>query len=262
MEGLGAEVSDGPHRTVLGRVATIMEVFKDSPRVLSLGELSSRTGLPKSTLHRLADQLCTVGWLERHPGGYQVGIKLFEIGNLAVEGTRLHSAALPHLRVLAAKTGMAAQLAILDGTDVVYLDRIAPVNFKLPTRRGGRNPAYCTGLGKSIIAYDSGALADVLKAEMPRRTQTTITDEAGLRAEMNRVREAGIALDRGEAHDGLVCVAAPIRQSGRAIAAVSVTGMAGGMRWGPAGDAVRETAAAIWNARFNVGPSRARCSSP
>lgn len=261
LDSMGAvdhDLPEVPHRTVLGRIATIMNAFKGSQRVLSLSELSSRTGLPKSTLHRLGDQLCSVGWLERYPGGYRIGIGLFELGNLAVEGTRLHSAALPHLRALAAKTGMGVQLAILDGSDVVYLDRIEPANFKLPTRRGGRNPAYCTGLGKAMIAYDEAAVDAVLRSDMPRRTQQTITESAVLRAELKRVRDAGVAFDRGEAHDGLVCVAAPIRQSGRAIAAVSVTGLAGGMRWGTASEAVREAAGAIWNARFNVGPSRAR----
>lgn len=247
-----------PQRTVLGRIATIMEAFQGGPRVLSLGELSRRTGLPKSTLHRLAVQLCDVGWIERDPGGYRIGIGLFELGSLAVEGTRLHKAAFPHLQSLSAKTGMAAQLAILDGSEVVYLDRIAPHTFRLPTRRGGRKPAYCTGLGKALVAFDDDALDAVVTAEMPRRTANTITEPSSFHRELTQIRKAGIAFDRGEAHDGLVCVAAPIRKDGRAIAAVSVTGPSSGMRWGAATDAVRNTAAAIWNATFSVGPARAR----
>lgn len=246
-----------PERTVLGRVASIMEAFNTGQQVLSLGDLSERTGLPKSTLHRLADQLCDIGWVERDPGGYRVGMRLFELGTLAVEGNRLQEAAFPHLQSLANKTGMSAQLAILDETEVVYLDRIAVGPFRLPTRRGGRKPAYCTALGKAMAAFDDEAIRVVTSSRMPRKTANTITDPLVLRTELNRVREVGVAFDRGEAYAELVCVAAPIRGSGCAVGAVSVTGPAGRMRWSMASEAVHDTAVAIWNAslRFrSAGP--------
>ena len=82
---------------VLSRGAAIMEAFDGDQPVLSLGELAVRTRLPKSTLHRLADQLCQVGWLEREHRGYRVGLRMFEIGTLAAPGNRLQAAALPHL---------------------------------------------------------------------------------------------------------------------------------------------------------------------
>lgn len=246
-----------PERTVLGRAASIMEAFNGGQQVLSLGDLSECTGLPKSTLHRLADQLCKVGWVERDPGGYRVGMRLFELGNLAVEGNRLQEAAFPHLQALATKTGMSAQLGILDQAEVVYLERIVVGQFRLPTRRGGRKPAYCTALGKAIAAFDDEAIRVVTSSRMPRKTVNTITEPLALRRELNRVREVGVAFDRGEAYEELVCVAAPIRSSGCAIGAVSVTGPAGRMRWGMASEAVRNTAVAIWNASFrcrSAGP--------
>jgi DNA-binding IclR family transcriptional regulator len=242
----------GPERTVLGRVASIMEAFNGGQQVLSLGELSECTGLPKSTLHRLADQLCQVGWVQRDPGGYRVGMRLFELGNLAVEGNRLHEAAFPHLQALAAKTGLSAQLGILDQAEVVYLERIVVGPLRLPTRRGGRKPAYCTALGKAMAAFDDDVIRAVVSSRMPRKTANTITEPGALRTELHQVREAGVAFDRGETYEELVCVAAPIRHSGRAIGAVSVTGPAGRMRWGVATEAVRSTAAAIWNASFKV----------
>ena len=67
-----------------------MEAFNGAKQVLSLADLNKRTGLPKSTLHRLVDQLCQVGWLERDHGGYRIGLRMFELGTLAVEGNRLH----------------------------------------------------------------------------------------------------------------------------------------------------------------------------
>jgi len=92
----------------------------------------------------------------------------------------------------------------------------------------------------------------VISAPMPRKTAKTITEPVALWTELKRVREAGVAYDRGEAYEELVCVAAPIRSSGQAIAAVSVTGPAGRMRWSVVTEAVRDTAAAIWNANLSV----------
>jgi DNA-binding IclR family transcriptional regulator len=246
-----------PERTVLGRVASIMEAFNGGQQVLSLGDLSERTGLPKSTLRRLADQLCQIGWVERDPGGYRVGMRLFEMGNLAVEGNRLQEAAFPHPQSLANKTGMSAQLGILDQTEVVYLERIVVGPFRLPTRRGGRKPAYCTALGKAMAAFDE-AIRLVTASRMPQKTANTITDPLALRTELTRICEVGVAFDRGEAYEELVCVAAPIRSSGRAIGAVSVTAPTGRMRWGTAREAVLNTAVAIWNASFRCRSASSR----
>jgi DNA-binding IclR family transcriptional regulator len=249
-----------PEHTVLGRSACIMEAFNGAKQVLSLADLNKRTRLPKSTLHRLVDQLCQVGWLEREHGGYRVGLRMFEIGTLAVEGNRLHEAAFGHLQALASRTGLAAQLAILDHAEVVYLERIVVGPVRLPTRRGGRKPAYCTALGKAMAAYDEDAMHEVIAAPMPRKTAHTITEPVALWTEFKRVRETGVALDRGEAYAELVCVAAPIRSAGRAIGAVSVTGPAGRMRWSVVSEAVRSTAGAIWNANLGLrapgGPAR------
>lgn len=246
------DVRRQPEHTVLGRSASIMEAFNGGKRVLSLGDLNKRTQLPKSTLHRLVDQLCKVGWLEREHGGYRIGMRMFELGTLAIDGNRLHEAAFPHLQALALKTGLAAQLAILDGTEVVYLERIVVGPIRVPTRRGGRKPAYCTALGKAMAAYDPDAMHAVLSAPMPGKTPKTITESAALWNEFKRVRDDGVAFDRGEAYAELACVAAPIRGSGNAIGAVSVTAPAGRMRWSALAEAVQGTAAAMWNANLGL----------
>lgn len=248
----------GSERTVLGRIAVIMAAFSDGRQVLSLGDLRERTRLPKSTLHRLADQLCGVGWIERDPGGYRVGLRMFELGSLAVAGTRLQEAALPHLQALASRTGMAAQLGVLDQAEVVYLERVTSGPLRLPTRRGGRKPAHCTALGKALAAFDDEAVHAVVSARMPRRTANTITEPLALRSELMRVREAGVAFDRGEVYEGLACVAAPIRSADQVIAAVSVTGPVGRMRWATLAEAVSGTADAIRNANLSAGGVAAR----
>src|SRR5258708_3563231 len=197
-----ADESDGrppPEHTVLGRSACIMEAFNGGRQGLRLADLNKRTRLPKSSLHRLVDQLCQVGWLQREHGGYRVGLRMFELGTLAVEGNRFHEAAFPHLQSLASRTGLAAQLAILDHTEVVYLERIVVGPIRLPTRRGGRKPAYCTALGKAIAAYADDATHAGIAAPMPRKTAKTVTEPFALWTELQPVRDEGVAVHRGEA---------------------------------------------------------------
>lgn len=243
--------TDDSGRTVLSRIAAIMDVFDDEgDRSLSLVDISSRAHLPKSTVHRLAEQLRAVGWLERDHAGYRVGMRMFELGGLALQHNRLRDIAFPYLLSLATKTGLCVQLGVLDGLDVVYLERVLVGDYTLPTRLGGRMPAHCTALGKAMLAYDEATADAVLASELPRRTDNTITTADALRDNLVEVRQAGVAFDLGEACDDLVCVAAPIRNSGRAIGALSVTGPAERMDWGIAVEAVQHAAANIWAARF------------
>ncbi|OWY60187.1 hypothetical protein B7486_70525, partial [cyanobacterium TDX16] len=146
-----------PRRSVLGRVDCIIGAFDGFEGALSLHELTERTGLPKSTVHRMVDQMASIGWIERDLSGYRIGMRLFEIGGLAERHRRLSDVAHPHLHALSAATGFAVQMAILDGSEVVYLERIPVKTFRLPTRQGGRQPAYCTALGKAMLAFDEEA---------------------------------------------------------------------------------------------------------
>lgn len=239
-----------PRRSVLGRVDCIIGAFDGSDGALTLHELTERTGLPKSTVHRMVDQLASIGWIERDLSGYRIGMRLFEIGGLAERHRRLSDVAHPHLHALSAATGHAVQMAILDGSDVVYLERIPVRDFALPTRQGGRQPAYCTALGKAMLAFDPDAAAEVLAQDLPRRTPRTLTDPRHLAIELERVAGDGLAHDHQESYEGLACVAAPLRNSGRAIGAVSVTGPVDLIDLHGVGPLVRHTATTIWNERF------------
>ncbi|MDO8363124.1 MAG: IclR family transcriptional regulator C-terminal domain-containing protein, partial [Actinomycetota bacterium] len=115
-------------------------------------------------------------------------------------------------------------LAVLEGTDVVYLERIRghrPVN--IASRVGGRLPAYCTGVGKALLAFNPEAAMKVLAMPLASRTPYTITNHQVLAEELARIRETGIAYDHEENSIGIVCAAAPIMIDDRAIGAVSVT---------------------------------------
>jgi hypothetical protein len=144
---------DSQAGTVVGRLEAILGSFDGCDHALGLSEISHRVGLPKSTVHRLANQLCAVGWLERNSGGYRVGLKLLELGSVALQRTGLRETAFKHLHSLALRTGLVVHLGILDHGEVVYLDRVTTTRVTLPTRVGGREPAYCTALGKVMLAF-------------------------------------------------------------------------------------------------------------
>lgn len=252
VRGAAMRLDDGEGgRSVLGRISAILDVFDGEEQVLTLGQISAAAGLPKSTVHRLIEQLRGLGWVERdHNNEYRIGMRLFELGGLAMQRNQLLDAALPYLYALAGETNMTVQLGVLDRGEVVYLERIALGTYRVPTRLGGRMPAYCTGLGKAMLAFDQEAAGDVLAQELPRRTSSTLTDPAALRDDLERIRDRGVAFDVSEAYDGIECVAAPIRNSGRAIGAVSVTGPAGAIEWDEMTRAVQAVAANTWTARF------------
>jgi DNA-binding IclR family transcriptional regulator len=245
--GEASRGDDGQTSTVVGRLEAILAAFEGCDRALALSEISHRVGLPKSTVHRLASQLCAVGWLERNSGGYRIGLRLLELGSIALQRTGLREAAYKHLHSLSQRTGLAVHLGILDGDEVVYLDRVATTRVTLPTRVGGRMPAYCTAIGKAMLAFEDPTRQATALTAMRRRTEFTIIQPRAMQGALDSARQAGCAYDREEAYRGIVCVAAPIRSGGRAIGAVSVTGPVTRMRAHSLVQEVRDTAAAIWS---------------
>lgn len=209
-----------------------------------------------STVHRLADQLVDLGWLERAGGGYRVGLRLFEVGGLAERRKRLAERAGPYLQQLSAVTGCGVHLGVLRDTEVVHLVKLPIKGLELPTRDGGRMPAHCTGLGKAMLAWASDdQVQRVIDAGLAPRTPATIADPVGFRRELAAIRDRGVSYDRDEACVGVSCVAAPIRSSGRAIGAVSVTGLSGRFDFAAIEPQVPKVACVIWRDLF--GPSRA-----
>jgi len=237
--------------SILGRAALILSAFETGKPVLSLAELCTHTGLPKSTVHRFAEQFLELGWFERAAGGYRVGLRLFEVGGLADRRKRLAERAAPHLQQLAAQTGWGVHLGVLDDGEVIYLTKLMPRGLDVPTRDGGRMPAHCTGLGKAMLAFLPDEQLDaMLTGPLERRTPTTIVDAGQLRRELAAIRERGVAYDQEEACVGVSCVAAPIRGSGRAVGAVSVTGFTDRFDAAPVEVLVRKASERIWHDLF------------
>ncbi len=214
-----------PGIEVINRAVDLLTAFTAGPgTVLSLAELARRTGLPKPTLHRLLAALEVQGLVDRTASGYQLGIRLFELGEHVPRKHKLREAALPFMQDLFEASHDTVHLAVLDGTDVVYLERIhghRAVN--VASRVGGRLPAYCTGVGKALLAYNPDAAVRVMAMPLVPRTPYTITSHQLLAEELVRIRQVGIAIDREENTLGITCVAAPIVVGERAIGAVSVT---------------------------------------
>lgn len=238
--------------SVLGRASLMLNAFTWDTPVLSLNELTIATGLPKSTVHRFADRLIDLGWLERTINGYQIGMGMFEIGGLAERRNRLHRAALPHLQALSVATNCAVHLAVLDRSDVLYLERLPAIRLDPPTHAGARRPPTCTALGKAMLAFaDDDELDEAVLNGMPRRTPRTLTCARALQTQFEQIRESGVAHDNEEYERGTLCVAAPIRSSGRAIGAVSATGRIDSFDQEHTAAAVRATVARIWSDLFN-----------
>ncbi len=208
--------------------ARLLKEFLSREPDLGVSELSRRLDLGKSTVHRLLTTLASEGLIEQDPttGGYRLGIVVFELGEAVKVHLDLHAAGAPVLASLREDTGESSQIGVLDGHDVVYVDRLeSHRTIRMFTETGRRVPIHCTSSGKVLLAHVADTALDALLAEAPltRLTQHTITDPALLRADLDRVRTRGWADAVEERELGVASVAGPIRRpDGTVIAAISV----------------------------------------
>jgi len=227
----------------IDRISLVLDAF-DGPGRLSLAQVVRRTGLPRSSAHRMLERLVQLRWLRRHGREYALGMRLVELGSLAVHQDRLHTAAQPFLHELHRATGLVVHMAVLDGADVVYLEKIAGgFGAAVPTRVGGRQPAHCTAVGKALLAFTNSDAYEPLA----RKTKYSIATRRQLTEELAAIRARGFAVERSESVSGFGCVAAPIGDIDAPAAAVSVCGPLDRMALdhrlaGP----VRATALGIW----------------
>lgn len=206
---------------------TLLTAFRPDDVELSLAELSRRTGLAKSTAHRRLTELAEWELVERTPGGFRLGMRLFELGSLVPRQRGLRETAAPFLADLFEATHETVHLAILDGAEVVYVQKLdSKGGPRVPSRVGGRLPAHCTGVGKALLAFSPQATLDaVLDAGLRRRAPRTVVAPGLLRQELAEIRDRGIAVENEESTVGITCVAAPVLDTkGTALAAVSITG--------------------------------------
>lgn len=210
--------------SVLQRSALVLDVF---PRgaALTLAEVSTRTGLPRSTTHRLLVDLADLGWLTRRGNTFELGMALFELGERVGLKHRLRTAAVPFMQDLFAVTEQTVHLAVRDGHEAVYVEKIhGHSSFPLPSQIGGRLPLTCTAVGKALLASADPAVQDeALSRPLRRYTPMSITDPKTLARELDAIRRTGIAIEREEAALGGCCLASPVMLAGEPIAALSVS---------------------------------------
>ena len=221
-----------PTVRAIERVADLLQCFSYEQPELTVADIARRLGLPASTVHRLLASLVAVELIERPSRGrYRLGLRLHEIGQTAVFGNVLRERGHVHLETLRSRTGHTSQLAVLSGTDVVYIDRLEDSRvFGRFGRSGARVPAYASSTGKALLAF--GASEDVLRSiavkGFVRRAPRTITSMRRLREELTATRARGYAESVEETWPDMASVAAPILGvSGLAVAAMSVAGPVG-----------------------------------
>lgn len=193
----------------------------------TLAELSAATGLPRPTAHRLAGTLVSEGFLVKDELTYRLGYRLLELGNAVKEQDHIVLAAREPMERLSERTCETVHLGQLDGTSIVYIDKVeGNRGLRMASRIGFRTLAQTTSLGKVLIAsLPEETWERHLVPGVPPRTPNTIVELDRIVAELSSVRDAGYALDREENELGIRCVACPIRDfSGRVVAAISLSG--------------------------------------
>lgn len=201
----------------------ILEILIENGH-MSIGEISSKSSMGKSSVHRILGTFKKKGYINQVPedGRYYATTKIFELGNRAANNVPIRTAAKPYLEELFEKCHETVNLAILDSNEIVFLDKIItrePLRIDLDI--GRRVPAYCSGLGKALLAFSKNVNPGSM--EFKKFTDKTVGSAEELSKELESIRLAGCSIDNEEYIKGLVCLAAPILDRGKnAIAAVSI----------------------------------------
>ncbi len=218
--------------TVTARVLGVLDAFSAARPELTLTEIGRRAGLPLSTAHRLVGELTGWGALERGDDGrYRIGLRLWEVGALAPRSLGLRESARPFLTDLQDVTGENVQLAVLDGRDAVYVERLSGRGaVNVSTRVGGRLPLHATGVGLVLLAHAPPDLQEqVLAGPLRRYTAKTLCAPEEVRRALADVRRTGVAVSDGQIELVALSVAAPVRgPRDEVVAALSVVVPAAG----------------------------------
>ena len=212
------------------RALQILECFSRKDNELGVTEIANRLDLHKSTTFGLLSTLESRGYLRQNleNGKYRLGLKLFELGKLVEEGMDLRASSFPYLKELVDKYDETAHLAVCNGNQVVYIDKVEGESaIKMSSQVGKSAYMYCTGVGKAILAFMSEKDIDniIQNTDFNQFTCNTITDPDKLRDELKEIRKREYCIDNEELEVGLRCVAAPIiNYNGYPVGSISVAG--------------------------------------
>lgn len=197
---------------------------------MGVTRISKLLQLPKSSVHDILTTLHNEGLVEKdgERNYYSLGLRLFELGNMARSNLELRRIATPFLRSLNEDLDETVHLTILDGWEVLYIECFESVKqLRTYSVIGVRAPLHCTAVGKAILAYFSEKqVGQMIKAMgLPRFTDNTITDRQHLDSELHEIRQRGYAVDNAEHEEGVRCVGAPIHNhEAQVMASISVSG--------------------------------------
>jgi IclR family pca regulon transcriptional regulator len=215
----------------LERGLAILGCFTPRRSVLGIADIAGMLGMSRSTTHRYAITLLALGFLEQDASRkYRLGSRVSDLGMSALNSTGLREPSRPCLTNLRRQSSHTANLAVLDGAEIVYVERARSFRrgqheIDLNLRLGSRLPAYCTSMGKVLLANLPETELDALIANMTltSRSPNTITTKKALRAELALVLDEGIAVNDEELAAGLVSIACPVRgEGGQVCAAINL----------------------------------------
>jgi IclR family pca regulon transcriptional regulator len=211
----------------LERGLAILGCFTPARPVLGIADIADELGMSRSTTHRYVITLVALGYLEQGASRkYRLGLRVTDLGMSAINSTGLREHARPYLEELRRRTSYTTSISVLDGTDIICVDRARSFRRGLTDAErtlepGSRMPAHATSIGKLLMAYlPEAEQRDVLAALKPTKVgPNTITTKRTLRDEFDQVREAGFAVNDEELTPELLCVAAPVRNASREVVA-------------------------------------------
>jgi IclR family pca regulon transcriptional regulator len=215
----------------LERGLAVLCCFTPERPVLGIAEIAEELGMSRSTTHRYAITLMALGYLEQDASRkYRLGLRVTDLGMSALNSIGLREHAHIYLEELRQRTSYTVNLAVLDGSEILYVDRVrssrrGQSRIDLGLALGSRLPVYCTAMGKLLLAHlpvvERGRLISELR--LIKRAPNTITNRAALNAAVERVNEEGVAVNDQELAVGLRSIAAPVRrESGEVVAAVNL----------------------------------------
>ncbi|MFY4776527.1 IclR family transcriptional regulator [Metabacillus sp. RGM 3146] len=214
------------------RALQILDLFDEYTTELKITEISELMNLHKSTVHSLLKTLQKKGYIRQNEenGKYALGMKLFERGNYIIQSLDIRQVAKKYLLDLSLATGQTTHLAIMDGKEGVYMDKMEGSKAViLYSRIGRRISLHCSAVGKALIAFNpSEDIKKLLKDYVYyKQTENTITNEVDFMGELEKVRNEGYSIDDQENEPGVRCVAVPIRNyKNQVIAAISISTLA------------------------------------
>jgi IclR family pca regulon transcriptional regulator len=216
----------------LERGLAILSAFRSGRPLLGVSELAREIALTRSTAHRYIATLASLGYLEQDAATrkYRLGPRVLDLGFSAIHSMELREISAPHLQRLSDETGRTVNMAILDGVDIVYIERCRSSQqgqreIDLNLHVGARLPAYCTSMGKVLLAYLPAEVRRrrLEEIEFTKRGPNTLTGKSALARELERVRATGVAVNNEELAYGLRSIAVPVRgRSGDVAAAINL----------------------------------------